>query len=194
MRVSITASLSAFALLCLAPMALAQDADKDAAKPAAEKSDSDKATEADKLPEGATEVPAGDDKGTDEKPAADKATEDKPPEVKDGEPEKRPQGFGKPPKRKSAGASTEGEESAAGTATGESKSGSSLKDLVNDGFVIRTTVFIPAEAVTRQLGKVSGDAVVITLQKQFSTAICYYSFKAYVGGGLTKIASCTVHQ
>ncbi len=51
-----------------------------------------------------------------------------------------------------------------------------------------------AEAVTRQLGKVSGDAVVVTLQKQFSTAICYYSFKAYVGGGLTKIASCTVHQ
>ena len=70
----------------------------------------------------------------------------------------------------------------------------SMKDLVNDGFVIRTTVFIPAEAVTRQLGKVSGDAVVVTLQKQFSTAICYYGFKAYVGAGLTKIASCTVHQ
>jgi hypothetical protein len=193
MRVSIAAILSAFALLCLTPMAFAQDADKDDAKPAAEKSDSE-----DKLPEGATEVPAGDDKGTDEKPAADKGTENKPPEgaaeVKEGEPEKRPQGFGKPPKRKSAGTSTDGEEAATGAATGESKSGLALKDLVNDGFVIRTTVFIPAEAVTRQLGKVSGDAVVITLQKQFSTAICYYSFKAYVGGGLTKIASCTVHQ
>jgi len=198
MRVSITAILSAFALLCLAPSAFAQDADKEAAKPAAGQSDSDKASDEDKLPEGATEAPDDDDKGKDEKADADEKTEDKPPEgaaeVKEGEPEKRPQGFGKPPKRKSAGASTEGEESAAGTATGESKSGSSLKDLVNDGFVIRTTVFIPAEAVTRQLGKVSGDAVVITLQKQFSTAICYYSFKAYVGGGLTKIASCTVHQ
>jgi hypothetical protein len=193
MRVSIATVLSAFALLCLTPMAFAQDADKDDAKPAAENSDSE-----DKFPEGATEVPAGDDKGTDEKPAADKATEEKPPEgaaeVKEGEPEKRPQGFGKPPKRKSAGTSTDGEEAATGAATGESKSGLALKDLVNDGFVIRTTVFIPAEAVTRQLGKVSGDAVVITLQKQFSTAICYYSFKAYVGGGLTKIASCTVHQ
>jgi hypothetical protein len=182
MRVSIAATLSTFALLCLTPTAFAQDNDK--AKPAAEQSDSDKATDEEKLPEGATES---------------KDAEEKPPEgaeeVKEGEPERRPQGgFGKPPKRKAAEASSEGESAAAGAATGESKSGASLKDLVNDGFVIRTTVFIPAEAVTRQLGKVSGDAVVVTLQKQFSTAICYYSFKAYVGAGLTKIASCTVHQ
>lgn len=178
MRVSIAAILSAFALLCLAPLAFAADDDKDKAKPAAEQSDSDKATDEDKLPEGATEekLPEG---------AA---------EVNEGAPEGPPprQGFGKPLKKKSAEAPPE--EAAQGTATGESKSGSSLKDLVNDGFVVRTTVFIPAEAVTRQLGKVSGDAVVVTLQKQFSTAICYYSFKAYVGAGLTKIASCTVHQ
>jgi hypothetical protein len=178
MRVSIAAILSVFALLCLAPMAFAADDDKDKAKPAAEQSDPDKATDEEKLPEGATEekLPEG---------AA---------EVKEGPPEGPPprQGFGKPLKKKSAEAPPD--EATQGTATGESKSGASLKDLVNDGFVIRTTVFIPAEAVTRQLGKVSGDAVVVTLQKQFSTAICYYSFKAYVGAGLTKIASCTVHQ
>jgi hypothetical protein len=187
MRVSIAAILSVFALLCLAPMAFAADDDKDKAKPAAEQSDPDKATDEEKLPEGATE----------EKLLEGAA------EVKEGPPEGPPprQGFGKPLKKKSAEAppdeATQGTatgESTQGTATGESKSGASLKDLVNDGFVIRTTVFIPAEAVTRQLGKVSGDAVVVTLQKQFSTAICYYSFKAYVGAGLTKIASCTVHQ
>lgn len=183
MRVLIAAMLSAFALLCLAPFAFAADEDKDKAKPAAEQSDSDKATEEEKLPEGATESKDAEEK------LPDGASE-----VKEGEPERRPAGgFGKPPKRKAAEASSDAE-SATGPATGESKSGSSLKDLVNDGFVIRTTVFIPAEAVTRQLGKVSGDAVVVTLQKQFSTAICYYSFKAYVGAGLTKIGSCTVHQ
>jgi len=181
MRVSIAAILSALALLCVTPMAFAQDADKDAAKPAGQ-SDSDKADD-EKLPEGTTES-----KDAEEKPPEGAA------EVKEGEPEAPPprQGFGKPFKKKAAEAPAE--ETGKGNATGESKSGASLKDLVNDGFVIRTTVFIPAEAVTRQLGKVSGDAVVVTLQKQFSTAICYYSFKAYVGGGLTKIASCTVHQ
>jgi hypothetical protein len=55
-------------------------------------------------------------------------------------------------------------------------------------------VFIPADAVTRQLGKVSGDAVVLTLQKSTSTAVCYYTFKAYVAEGLTDIPSCVVHR
>ena len=77
---------------------------------------------------------------------------------------------------------------------GKSESGVALTDLVHDGFVIRTTVFIPAEAVTRQTGKLSGDAIVVTLQKQFSTAVCYYALKAYVKEGLTAIPSCTVHR
>jgi hypothetical protein len=77
---------------------------------------------------------------------------------------------------------------------GESGGAARLKDLVGDGFVIRTTVFIPAEAVTRQLGKVSPDAVVLTLQKSTSTAICYYTFKAYVAEGLGAIPSCVVHR
>ena len=65
---------------------------------------------------------------------------------------------------------------------------------MHDGFVIRTTVFIPAAAVTRQTGKVSGDAIVVTLQKQFSTAVCYYALKAYVKEGLNAIPFCTVHR
>ena len=77
---------------------------------------------------------------------------------------------------------------------GKSESGVALADLVHDGFVIRTTVFIPAEAVSRQTGKLSGDAIVVTLQKQFSTAVCYYALKAYVKEGLTAIPSCTVHR
>lgn len=77
---------------------------------------------------------------------------------------------------------------------GKSESSVAMADLVHDGFVIRTTVFVPAEAVTRQTGKISGDAIVVTLQKQFSTAICYYALKAYVGEGLTKITSCIVHR
>jgi hypothetical protein len=77
---------------------------------------------------------------------------------------------------------------------GKSESGVALTDLVHDGFVIRTTVFVPAEAVSRQTGKLSGDAIVVTLQKQFSTAVCYYALKAYVKEGLTAIPSCTVHR
>jgi hypothetical protein len=176
MRVSIATVLGALALLCATPLAFAADE----AKPAEEKADEAKPAE--------NAPPSAESKDGDEKLPEGAA------EVKEGEPEGPPprQGFGKPFKKKSAEARAE--EAAQGNATGESKSGASMKDLVNDGFVIRTTVFIPAEAVTRQLGKVSGDAVVVTLQKQFSTAICYYSFKAYVGGGLTKIGSCTVHQ
>src|SRR5882724_9003759 len=44
-----------------------------------------------------------------------------------------------------------------------------LADLVKDGFVIRTTDFVPTDAVTRQSGKVSSDAVIVTLQKSTST-------------------------
>ena len=69
-----------------------------------------------------------------------------------------------------------------------------LADLVKDGFVIRTTDFIPADAVTRQSGKVSSDAVIVTLQKSTSTAVCFFTLKAYVGKKLTTIAACTVHR
>jgi hypothetical protein len=67
-----------------------------------------------------------------------------------------------------------------------------MKDLVGDGFLIRTTVLVPADAVTRQSGKPSSDAIIVTLQKETAMAVCYYTLKAYVKGGLTGIPSCTV--
>ena len=70
----------------------------------------------------------------------------------------------------------------------------SLGDLTREGFEIIATDFIPAEAVTRQSGKVASDAVVVTLQKQNATAVCFYTLKAYVGKKLTAIPACTVHR
>ena len=69
-----------------------------------------------------------------------------------------------------------------------------LKDILAEGFLIRTTVLVPAEAVTRQIGKVSSDAILLTLQKESAIAVCYYTLKAYVKEGLTDIASCTVFR
>jgi hypothetical protein len=70
----------------------------------------------------------------------------------------------------------------------------SLGELTKDGFEFRTTDFIPAEAVTRQSGKVSSDAIVVTLQKTTATAVCFYTLKAYVSKKLTTIPACTVHR
>jgi hypothetical protein len=70
----------------------------------------------------------------------------------------------------------------------------SLGELTKDGFEIRTTAFIPADAVTRQSGKVSSDAIVVTLQKTAATAICFYTLKAYVSRKLTTIPACTIHR
>ena len=70
----------------------------------------------------------------------------------------------------------------------------SLGELTKDGFVIRTTDFIPAEAVTRQSGKISSDAVIVTLQTSTATAVCFYTLKAYVGKKLNTIPACTVHR
>jgi hypothetical protein len=70
----------------------------------------------------------------------------------------------------------------------------SLGELTKDGFVIRTSNFIPADAVTRQSGKVSSDALVVTLQKSTSTAVCFYTLKACVGKKLNTIPACTVHR
>ena len=63
-----------------------------------------------------------------------------------------------------------------------------MKDLLAEGFLIRTTVLVSADAVTR----VSSDAIILTLQKETAIAVCYYTLKAYVKEGLTAIASCTV--
>ena len=77
---------------------------------------------------------------------------------------------------------------------GEIQSGVKMKDLLAEGFLIRTTVLVPADAVTRQLGKVSPDAIILTLQRETAAAVCYYTLKAYVKESLTDIASCTVFR
>jgi len=69
-----------------------------------------------------------------------------------------------------------------------------MKDILAEGFLVRTTVLVPAEAVTRQIGKVSSDAILLTLQKESAIAVCYYTLKAYVKEGLTDIASCTAFR
>ena len=79
-------------------------------------------------------------------------------------------------------------------AAGGIQSAVKLKDILAEGFLIRTTVLVPDEAVTRQIGKVSSDAVLLTLQKETAIAVCYYTLKAYVKEGLTDIASCTVFR
>jgi hypothetical protein len=77
---------------------------------------------------------------------------------------------------------------------GEIQSGVKMKDILAEGFLIRTTVLVPADAVTRQLGKVSPDAIILTLQRETAIAVCYYTLKAYVKESLTDIASCTVFR
>jgi hypothetical protein len=69
-----------------------------------------------------------------------------------------------------------------------------LGELTKEGFEIRSADFVPADAVTRQSGKVSSDAIVVTLQKSNATAICFYTLKTYVSKKLPTIPACTVHR
>jgi hypothetical protein len=85
-------------------------------------------------------------------------------------------------------------EEAPPAAGGGIQSAVKMKDILAEGFLVRTTVLVPAEAVTRQIGKVSSDAILLTLQKESAIAVCYYTLKAYVKEGLTDIASCTVFR
>jgi hypothetical protein len=85
----------------------------------------------------------------------------------------------------------------AGNTAGPSESDSqsvTLEALMREGFEVRTTTFIPADAVTSQSGKVSSDAIVMTLQKTAATAVCFYTLKAYVSKKLGTIPACIVHR
>jgi hypothetical protein len=118
------------------------------------------------------------------------------PDTKPTTTETKPEGEGVKPE---AGAAPKQDEAAPGAPAApqtEAADGEpvSLGELTKDGFEIRATDFIPAEAVTRHSGKVSSDAVVVTLQKSNSTAVCFYTLKAYVGKKLTTIPACTVHR
>jgi hypothetical protein len=113
------------------------------------------------------------------------------------EPPKAAEGEGTKPE---AGEATKPEDPAPGAEPGSAETPQpkggpvSLGELTGDSFEIQATEFIPAEAVTRQSGKVSSDAIVVTLQKTTATAVCFYTLKAYVGRKLTTIPACTVHR
>jgi hypothetical protein len=66
--------------------------------------------------------------------------------------------------------------------------------LLKEGFEVRTTTFVPADAVTRQSGKDSLDAIVVTLQKDAASAVCFYTLRAYVSKELSTLPACTVHR
>jgi outer membrane biosynthesis protein TonB len=69
-----------------------------------------------------------------------------------------------------------------------------LASLLQEGFEVRATAFVPADAVTRQSGKSSSDAILVTLQKAAVSAVCFYTLKAYVSKKLGTIPACTVHR
>jgi hypothetical protein len=66
-----------------------------------------------------------------------------------------------------------------------SSPGVKMKNLLAEGFLIQTTVLVPPDAVTRQLRKVSPDAISLALQRETAIAVCYYTLKAYVKESLT---------
>ena len=111
------------------------------------------------------------------------------PEAKPAAPEAKPEGEGTKPEDATPGAAPQvpGTEAATDEPV-------SLGELTGDGFEIRATDYIPAKAVTRHSGKVSSDAIIVTLQKSAATAVCFYTLKAYVGKTLTTIPACTVHR
>jgi hypothetical protein len=120
---------------------------------------------------------------------------------KNGAPESQPKDAGKDAggkpdanSKEDDAATDEGKPEIAPAAADQVQSGVKMKDLLAEGFLIRTTVLVPADAVTRQLGKISSDAIILTLQKETAIAVCYYTLKAYVKEGLTNIASCTAFR
>jgi hypothetical protein len=127
-----------------------------------------------------------------------------PPATPSASPEPSP--AAKPGKSAAAGAKTEGGEPSKPAETAPSAGAGSpaapaggdgsatLAMLLREGFSVRSTAFIPADAVTRQSGKTSSDAIVLTLQKDIVSAVCFYTLKAYVSKKLGTIPACTVHR
>jgi hypothetical protein len=69
-----------------------------------------------------------------------------------------------------------------------------LATLLQEGFEVRATAFVPADAVTRESGKSASDAILVTLQKAAVSAVCFYTLKAYVSKKLGTIPACTIHR
>ena len=82
----------------------------------------------------------------------------------------------------------------AGTLAAPETPAATLAALLQEGFEVSATAFVPADAVTRQSGKSSSDAILVTLQKAAVSAVCFYTMKAYVSKKLGTIPACTVHR
>ena len=74
-------------------------------------------------------------------------------------------------------------------AGGDIQSSVKSKDILAEGFLIRTTVLVPADAVTRQIGQVPPMPSFSPCKNKPQSRL-----KAYVKEGLTDIASCTVFR
>lgn len=57
-----------------------------------------------------------------------------------------------------------------------------MKDLLTQGYEIKTATFVPHDAVKRGGSTVDVDAVVILLEKGAAVASCYTDFASYTGG------------
>ena len=176
--------LCAAAFLCVASAVGAAEPEK-GSTPAAESGATDS-----KLAAGSSDTEAKPSGSEASEPGA--GTDSDADKAKDGD-EKSPDAEKSP---EGEGTSPEDRGSNHGAQDTDRKGAARLKDLIADGFLIRTTVFVPADAVTRQTGRISSDAMVLTLQKETAIAICYYTLRAYVNGrkALGKIPSGTVYQ
>jgi hypothetical protein len=153
-------------LVVLSLVSPACAADPEAAKPEASTTPNADAQKPDSKPE----APAQGEAGKPEAPKSD--TPEKPGEA-------------------AAPKSEEGEEA---SAAGVEKGGLKMQELLAEGFQIKTTALVPAEAVTRQTGKVSSDALIVTLQKENAIAVCYYTLKSYVRLRLAGLATCSTFR
>jgi hypothetical protein len=153
-------------LVVFFPISPAGAADPDAAKPEASPTPGADAQKPDAKPE----EPAQDETAKPEAPKSD--TPEKP-------------GDAAAPKSES-----ESEASAAG----ETKGGLKMQELLAQGFQIETTVLVPTEMASRQTGKVTPDALIVTLQKENTIAVCYYTLNSYVRLRLAGLATCTTFR
>lgn len=163
--------LIGLAILVPAPAAYAADSDTDSAKPGAKEDTPSADTKNQEKPDVKPGEPAKGEAGKSERPASGK--EEKPEETAAPENER------------------EKEAVAAGV---ELKGGLKMQELLAQGFLIRTTLLVPAEMVTRQTGKVTPDALVVTLQKETAIAVCYYTLKSYVRLRLAALSTCTMFR
>jgi hypothetical protein len=66
-------------------------------------------------------------------------------------------------------------------------------EALRDGYEVRALAFVPTEASSRQTGEQTPDALILTLQKENSVVVCYYTLAAYVSDDVMDIDSCKAH-